>query len=76
MLNGVSQVQMLLLQVKYLTDIDLIQLVLLVKILKSTHDKLVYESKSKPFYGNDSIKEFMGVLLNYPLYDKLSKYTV
>ena len=67
MLNGISLVHMLLLQVKYLKDIDVIQLVPLIKILKSTHDKLVFKCEYKPFYGNDSVKEFLEALCNYAL---------
>ena len=68
---------MLLLQSIYFSDHILSMLVPYIMDLKAAHDDLVAsETTTNPFYGNDTVKNFLRALIRYAVFDKMHQLNV
>ena len=72
----VSQLNMLLLHSIYFSDHNLAMLVPYIMELKAAHDLMASETKTRPFYGNDTVKHFLRALIRYAIFDKAHQLNV
>ena len=72
----VSQLNMLLLQNIYFSDHNLAMLVPYIIELKEAHDLMASETETRPFYRNDTIKDFLRALIRYAVFDKTHQLKV
>ena len=71
-----SQLNILLLQCIPISDCYLAMLVHYLIDLKSAHDRMVLETRTRPFYGNDTVKEFLRSFIRFCLFDKAHRFEV
>ena len=72
----VRQLNMLLLQCIFYSDHNMAMIVPYIIDVKSTHDCMICETLTRPFYENNTVKEFLRAFINYSLFDKAYRFEV